>query len=226
MAYVMARGYQNGQLQHIRQAHLFKRGLLLPNADKTILGHLGQTRQNVQSTKPIQLAPRSSLPPAIETPEPLVDASREVFLPVYPISKLYTDDMGRFPVQARLGNQLSWLLITWTGTLFYNKLFRQKLINTAFLLSTPSWHGWLLAGFLLISISEITKPVQTSNNSSQSHGKLSSNLFLQTCTWETKPSGWLSTSNTTSSLFLLVLTLPFHHTFGISFYPRPNWLLI
>jgi hypothetical protein len=37
---------------------------------------------------------------------PLADeALQEVFLHIYPISKLYTDDTGCFPIRARSGNQ-------------------------------------------------------------------------------------------------------------------------
>ncbi len=121
---------------------------------------------------------------------------------------------------------MSWLLTIWMGTSFYNKLFGWKWINTASLLLISSWHGWQLAGCLLISISEIMRPVQTSSQSSLSRGKQCSNLFLQTCSEETKLSKWNSTSKITSFLFSPVLTLPFHCIFGIFSYPKPNWLLI
>jgi hypothetical protein len=55
-----------------------------PDSDETILEHLAQMRQNVQSTKP-QLKSQTNLPPIIETPAPLPEASQEVFLCVYPI---------------------------------------------------------------------------------------------------------------------------------------------
>ncbi len=70
-----------------------------PDSDETILGHLAQQCQNVQSTKP--------KPPArmivTTSPQPLKPQSSEVYINVYPISKLYTDDTGRFPVKARSG---------------------------------------------------------------------------------------------------------------------------
>ncbi len=75
-----------------------------PDSDETVLKHLVQTRQNVRSTKP-QSKSQPNPPPIIETPAPLPEALQEVFLHVYPISKLYTDDMGCFPIRARLGNQ-------------------------------------------------------------------------------------------------------------------------
>ncbi len=64
-----------------------------PDSDEIILGHLAQMRQNVQSTKP-QSKSCPNLPSTIKTPMPLPTASQEVFLHVYPISKLYTDDTG------------------------------------------------------------------------------------------------------------------------------------
>jgi hypothetical protein len=93
-----------------------------PNSDETILGHLAQMRQNVQSTKP-QLMPRSSPPPTIESPTPLAKALQEVFLPVYPISKLYTDDTGRFPVRACLGNQYVMIAYHTDGNLIVQQAF-------------------------------------------------------------------------------------------------------
>jgi hypothetical protein len=75
-----------------------------PNSDEMILEHLAQTWQNVQSTKP-QSTPCPSLPHTDESPTPMAKAMHKVFLCVYSISKLYTDDTGRFPIWAHLGNQ-------------------------------------------------------------------------------------------------------------------------
>ncbi len=59
-----------------------------PSADETLKGHLVQTRQGVRSTKPkVQ---------QISTPEP-ASTTNDLHLTVEPISKLYTDDTGRFP---------------------------------------------------------------------------------------------------------------------------------
>jgi hypothetical protein len=159
-----------------------------PDSDETILGHLVQTQQNIQSTKP-QSTPHTSLPPAIEAPALPADALREVFLYVYPISKLYTGDTGWFPVQARVGNQYVMIAYHTDGNLILQPAFQIKADIHCIPAFKPSWHGWLLAGFWLISISEIMRPVQTSSKSSQNCGKLRSNLCLLTCTKETKPSG-------------------------------------
>jgi hypothetical protein len=72
-----------------------------PDADETILGHLSQQRQNVRSTKPRPT--ERILTPFVHPPaEP---PSSEVYVNVYPIGKLYTEDTGHFPVKARSGNQ-------------------------------------------------------------------------------------------------------------------------
>ena len=70
-----------------------------PSATSTIIGHLVQKRKGVRSTKP-KLTATSS-------PEPKLPqvCSNELHIHVTPISKLYTDDTGRFPIHARRGNQ-------------------------------------------------------------------------------------------------------------------------
>jgi hypothetical protein len=76
-----------------------------PDSDETILGHLAQQPQNVRSTRPRPPWDPTSLPlPAIEPPAPEL-ASNKIFVNVFPLSKLYTNDTGRFPVRACLGNQ-------------------------------------------------------------------------------------------------------------------------
>ena len=69
-----------------------------PDLDETIKRHMAQQCQNVQSTKPKQqiappLAPKSdSTQPTDDTP------SNQIFVRTYPISKLYTNNTGCFPV--------------------------------------------------------------------------------------------------------------------------------
>jgi hypothetical protein len=72
-----------------------------PDADETILGHLAQQHQNIRSTKP--RTPVLSAPPII--PQTPVLPSNGLHVQVVPISKLYTDKTGRFPVKACYGNQ-------------------------------------------------------------------------------------------------------------------------
>ncbi len=71
-----------------------------PDLDETILGHLAQTRQNVRSSKP----PPVARPPLAQLPPP-DDNVKEVYIEIYPINKLYSDDTGRFPIHALSGNQ-------------------------------------------------------------------------------------------------------------------------
>ena len=70
-----------------------------PSATATILGHLVQKRQGVRSTKTRAptTSPKQHVLPQVR--------SNELYILVTPISKLYTDDTGRFPVHARSGNR-------------------------------------------------------------------------------------------------------------------------
>jgi hypothetical protein len=71
-----------------------------PCPDATLKGHMAQSRQHVRSTQP---RPDCTLPPdhaASPTPE-----SNVVHLCELPLSRLYTDDTGRFPIRAQSGNQ-------------------------------------------------------------------------------------------------------------------------
>ncbi len=97
-----------------------------PDADETILGHLAQQCQNVSSTKPCPPALNPSpLLPAIAPKEPKV-LSNEVHIRVVPISKLYTDDTGRFPVKARSGNQYVMIAYHTNGNLILQQAFKTR----------------------------------------------------------------------------------------------------
>jgi hypothetical protein len=75
-----------------------------PDSDETILGHLTQQR-HVRSTRPCPARKPSGLTcPVIDLSTPEL-ATNELFLNVLLLSKLYTNDTGRFPVRARSGNQ-------------------------------------------------------------------------------------------------------------------------
>ncbi len=95
-----------------------------PDFDETILGHLAQTWQNFCSLKPSK--PPSTAKPPLKPLTPPNDASREVFIQVYPISKLYLDDTGRFPVCARLGNQYIMIAYHMEGNLILQQAFPTK----------------------------------------------------------------------------------------------------
>jgi hypothetical protein len=72
-----------------------------PDANETIMGHLAQQSQNARSTKakPALPAPLAVLPPLVAM------LSNQVFIVTKPLSKLFTDNTGRFPVRARSSNQ-------------------------------------------------------------------------------------------------------------------------
>ena len=97
-----------------------------PDSDETILGHLAQQRQNVRSTRHRQLRAPSGLPnPIIDLTTPAL-ASNELFLNVLPLSKLYTDDTGRFPVKARSGNQYIMIAYHADGNVILQQPFKTK----------------------------------------------------------------------------------------------------
>ena len=71
-----------------------------PTADETIKGHMAQSRQHIRSTT--QPTPRTLGLSNELTPN---TATNTVDLLEIPLSKLFTDDTGRFPIRARSGNQ-------------------------------------------------------------------------------------------------------------------------
>ena len=89
-----------------------------PDSDETIMGHLAQQRQNIRSTKP-----KSPIAPALPAASPAAP-SNELFIHVLPISKLYTDDTGRFPVKARSGNQYVMIAYHADGNLILQQAFK------------------------------------------------------------------------------------------------------
>eukprot|EP00804_Cyclotella_cryptica_P017724 CCRYP_001164-RA/>CCRYP_001164-RA protein AED:0.37 eAED:0.27 QI:0/0/0/1/0.33/0.25/4/0/1265 len=72
-----------------------------PSCVETIKGHLTQVRQGICPTKS---KPPTNTAPSFPSPTPPA-ATKELHLWDEPISKLFTDDMGRFPVRSRSSNQ-------------------------------------------------------------------------------------------------------------------------
>jgi hypothetical protein len=93
-----------------------------PDLDETILGHLAQTRQNVRSSKP----PPVTRPPFAPLLPPNDDNEKEIFIKIYPLNKLYSDDTGRFPVRARSGNQYVMIAYHTAGNLILQQAFPTK----------------------------------------------------------------------------------------------------
>jgi hypothetical protein len=93
-----------------------------PDADETIKGHLAQQRQNVRSTKPKPLAtePPTVTPAIPQGEKPLL------FVKTFSISKLYTDDTGRFPIRAQSGNQYVMIAYHEEGNLILQQPFKSK----------------------------------------------------------------------------------------------------
>ena len=82
------------------------------NATATVLGHLTQVPKGLRSTQwataaNALLAANASpnMLPSDELLEALTAPTNDVTIMEAPISTLYTDDMGRFPIRAQSGNQ-------------------------------------------------------------------------------------------------------------------------
>ncbi len=56
----------------------------------------------------------------------MAKALQDVFLCVYPISKLYTDDTGRFPIWACLGNQYVMIVYHTDSNIILQQTFQTK----------------------------------------------------------------------------------------------------
>ena len=76
-----------------------------PFSDKTLKGHMSQTRQNIRSTKPkpptsekIQARPASP-------PYHSAEITNELHIWETPISNIYSNDTARFPIRSRSGNR-------------------------------------------------------------------------------------------------------------------------
>jgi hypothetical protein len=96
-----------------------------PDADKTILGHMAQQHQNVRSTKP-KSDPSPALVPLSHPPATVDSPSNQVFIKVHPLSRLYTDDTGSFPVKARSGNQYVMIAYHADGNLILQQAFKTR----------------------------------------------------------------------------------------------------
>jgi hypothetical protein len=97
-----------------------------PNSNETILGHLAQQRQNVRSTKPKcpTPLPPTTLPTAAPSSKDML--SNQVFIEVYPLSRLYTDNTGCFLIRACSGNQYVMIAFHADGNLILQQAFKSK----------------------------------------------------------------------------------------------------
>ena len=82
-----------------------------PSSNETLKGHIAQTRQNVRSTNPNPKPAPKTQPPAkiqarpVSPPALPAEITNEVHIWENPISKLYLDDIGQFPVRSHSGNR-------------------------------------------------------------------------------------------------------------------------
>jgi hypothetical protein len=97
-----------------------------PDSDKTIMGHLSQQRQNVRSTKPRPPVPEQVPLLSAIAPQASSLPSNKVHISVFPISKLYLDDTGQFPIKARSGNQYVMIAYHADGNLILQQAFKSR----------------------------------------------------------------------------------------------------
>jgi hypothetical protein len=97
-----------------------------PDADETFMGHLAQQCQNVCSTNltlptvvPVLLLPAIA-PPTEDTP------SNEVFVCIYPISKLYTFGTSCFPIKVHLVSQYVMIAYHADGNIILQQAFKSR----------------------------------------------------------------------------------------------------
>jgi hypothetical protein len=86
------------------------------------MGLLAQQCQNVQliKPKPTLLAPLAVLPPPITMP------SNQVFVITKPLSKIFTNDTGCFPIRAHYGNQYVMIALYANSNLILQQAFKTK----------------------------------------------------------------------------------------------------
>jgi hypothetical protein len=94
-----------------------------PHSGETILGHLAQQHQKIRLTKPTQHVTKPAIDPVSPSVVPAAP-SNKVHIHVVPISKLYTDDTGCFPVRARSGNQYVMIAYYANGNLNHQQAFK------------------------------------------------------------------------------------------------------
>ncbi len=88
--------------------------------------HLAQQRQNVWSTKARPSGPNQSLLLSAKATQASTLSSNEVYIRVYPISKLYKDDTGLFTIKARSGNQYVMIAYQANGNLIFQQAFKSR----------------------------------------------------------------------------------------------------
>ncbi len=98
------------------------------DADKTIMGHLAQQCQNICLTKPTHptAVPTLTLHPPPVPPLTEDIPSNKVFVCVYPISKLYTDNTGHFPIKTCSGNHYVTIAFHTDGNLILQQAFKNR----------------------------------------------------------------------------------------------------
>ena len=147
-------------------------GLTYSNASKywpreveNMKGHMVQSSQGVRSTKnktppPISVkkwifkdepeeAEMEDIPPPIKT--------NELHIWYDPISKLYTDDCGRFPIRSRSSNEYIMIAYHCDSNTILQAPFSNREKNTGYNHIAKSWSAWMVVDIKLMCRSWIMK---------------------------------------------------------------------
>jgi hypothetical protein len=192
-----------------------------PNTNETNLGHLAQQRQNVRSTKAKLPTPLS--PPALPTtaPSPADVPSIQVFITVHPLSRLYTDDTGRFSVRACLGNQ--YIMIPYAdGNLILQQAFKSKSDHHCIAAYNAIMIRLTARGLLVDLWILDNKTSAAYKEAITFKWNAKSNLSHQICIPKTKLNALFARSRNISWQYWLALTQHFPRTFGTFFCHRLN----
>jgi hypothetical protein len=193
-----------------------------PDCDDTILGHLAQQHRNVRSTKP--KCPTPLLPAALPTaaPGPKDMPPNQVFIKVYPLSRLYTDDTGRFPIRARSGNQYIMIAFHADGNLILQQTFKSK-SDRHQIAAYNAIMTCLAARGLSVDLQILDNKASAEYKEAiTSSGMQNSNLSHRICIAGIELNVLFTLSRTSSWKFFPASTPPFHHTCGTFFYHRLN----
>ena len=163
-----------------------------PSYEETIKFNMAQTRHNVRSTKhkPAPKTQPSSKNQALPVSPPALTAevTNEVHSWETPISKLYSDDTGCFPVRSRSGNQYVMILFHCDRNAILQAPLKKNPKSIAYRRTTPfgaASSPWAIKWTFKFWT---TKPAQNINMSSQRNGVHNTNWSPHICIDSIRPS--------------------------------------
>ena len=158
LKYELNRSYKGGGVVYLRKSESSHSSLQYINAtsycsseDETIKGHMVQTRQGVQYTKPKNQRKQGVKEfPEIDEPTPGNDSENELYVQVVHKHILYTDDTGRFLIRDKNGNQYVMVAYHSSNFILVHPFYSRKDKNG--LAAYNSIMYWLKEKYLLVDL--------------------------------------------------------------------------